>query len=366
MSKIIDNPADVKTGNNSELNFQNRIGKYTEHKKAAMQLGQTYMKTSLPMKEQIKEQLKFCGSMLLFAENPDSKNWELASAIFCRKRLCPLCSWRRSVQIFHNVHEIITHPDFTKHNPEFVMATLTIKNCKAEELPQTLDRLLGAWRMLTVNDRQIFRRSFLGTFRSLEITYNAKEETYHPHIHFLAAVEPGYFKKDNSDYISHERLKEIWSDALNRAPLITAENDVRLVQPESLSATKYLRQDVIESKKTSKEKYLPIDYDPWVHIGRIKKGTKKGVAEVAKYTVKPSEYINRVKVVETLDQCLRRRRLIAYGGIFQELQKKLKLEDEQIDEGFMQYKNPDWFYNDVVRKIMCKWTLQGCYKIEPR
>jgi plasmid rolling circle replication initiator protein Rep len=361
--KIIDNPSDVKSVNNSEINFQKRKEKYTEHKRATMQLSQTYLRTDLPMKEQIKEQLKMCGSMLLFAENPDSKDWELASALFCRKRLCPLCSWRRSVQIFHNVYEIITHPDFTKHNPVFIMGSLTAKNCSAAELPQELSRYLSAWRTLIANERQIFKKAFLGTFRSLEITYNSTKDTYHPHFHFLAAVEPEYFYKNNENYISQDRLINIWKDALNNAPLITSKKDARQIEKDSLSISKTLQRNIVVDKRVIKEKYPPINYEPNVDIRRVKKGTKKGIAETAKYTVKPSSYINRPEVVETLDISLRGRRTISYGGIFKDVHMKLNLEDEQVDEGFTQLKT-EWFNNDIVRKIMLKWTLAGNYQVK--
>jgi plasmid rolling circle replication initiator protein Rep len=338
--------------------------KYNEHKRGAMIVAQTYKKTDLPW--QTARALQQCGKKIIFAQNPDTQKWELAGAMFCQKRLCPLCCWRRSVKTYHNIYDIITDPDFKKTEAEFIMLGLTVENVPGHELSATLDRMMAAWQVLTDNKRQPFRRSFLGTFRALEITYNPKDKEYHPHIHVLAAVKPDYFSKNNPDYVSHKKLIEVWQEALNRAVRIApAETVIRQLDKDTHGAKLDLGPTLQKLEKSIREKYPPIEYRPDVRIEKIKKGTSKGIAEVAKYTVKPGTYANSPEVVEVLDPALRRRRLIAYGGIFQQIYKKLKLEDES-DSDFTKQKAIDVMKNPLIQKIVMTWDFSlGTYKISP-
>ncbi|GHU26640.1 hypothetical protein FACS1894164_18010 [Spirochaetia bacterium] len=123
-----------------------------------------------------------------------------------------MCAWRRSLRVFGNIYAIIGSSAF--EGLRYLFLTLTIRNCDAASLPGTLDLLESAWHQLTRDKRQPFCRSFLGTFRSVEITYNAVEQTYHPHIHVIAAVQESYFSKGNLDYVNHERLMKLWRRVL--------------------------------------------------------------------------------------------------------------------------------------------------------
>jgi plasmid rolling circle replication initiator protein Rep len=328
-----------------------------------MTLAYTYEKTDLPWRFQWAEMLKYCGSKVIYAKDPDSGEWGIAAAMFCQKRLCPLCSWRRSVRTFRNVYQVVTAPEFKK--VQFVFLTMTVKNCSGEELPETLDRIFAAWQILTDNKKQPFRRSFLGTLRSVEITYNRRAGTYHPHIHVLAAVTPGYFRKSNRDYISHEAFREIWTSALNRAVrIIPAETVIRELDRDTFGASLDLGPGVIATKKRLREKYQAIDYAPQVRIEKIKNSTGKAVAEVAKYVVKSADYIDLPEVVQVLDPALRHRRLIAYGGLFKDVRDRLQLEDERIaEEDYPEVTVQELLSNPLVKKVVLEWTFQGAYKI---
>jgi plasmid rolling circle replication initiator protein Rep len=359
MSNLSAKSADVKP----EKNLKKEIERLTKHKRGAMTLAYTYEKTDLPWRFRWAEMLKYCGSRMIYAQDPDSGEWGIAAAMFCQKRLCPLCSWRRSVRTFRNVYQIVTSPECK--NSQFVFLTLTVRNCTGEELPETLDRIIEAWRVLTRDDRQPFRKSFLGTLRSVEITYNRRAKTYHPHIHVLAAVSPGYFKKTNPDYISHKKLREIWVSALDRAVQIApAEKVIRELDRDTHGAKLDLGPNIVATIKEIREKYPPIDYVPQVRIEKIKNSTGKAVAEIAKYTVKPADYIDLPEVVQVLDPALRHRRLIAYGGLFATVRERLKLEDERIaEEDYSEATAHDLLQNPLIKKIALNWTFQGAYKI---
>jgi plasmid rolling circle replication initiator protein Rep len=361
MINISAKPAQVKP----EKKLKDEIEKLTEHKRKTMTLAYTYEKTDLPWRIRWAEMLRYCGKKIIYVQEPESGEWGIAAAMFCQKRLCPLCAWRRTVRTGRNVYWILQEPEFK--DVQFVFLTMTVKNCSGKELPETLDRILSAWNVLTRTEREPFRKSFLGTLRSVEITYNREAGTYHPHIHALVAVSPGYFKKSNPDYISHETLRDIWTDAMNRAGR-TAVTDatIRELDRGTFGARLDLGPVVRTDIKTVREKYPPIDYAPQVRIEKIKNSTGKAVAELAKYCVKPADYIDLPEVVEVLDPALRHRRMIAYGGIFQVARKRLRLEDEEIADGDYQKTTvQELLSNPLIAKIMLDWKFQGTYKIMP-
>jgi plasmid rolling circle replication initiator protein Rep len=351
-----------------ENHFRKNLQKFTEHKRGAMRLAQSYLKTELPWRFEWAGMIQRCGNKMIFEKKLDG-SLSVIAAIFCQKRLCPLCCWRRSLKTYKNIYDIITDEDFKKTNAEFIMLTLTMQNCKPEELPETLDRYFKAWQILTSNERQPFRQSFLGTFRALEITYNQKRKDYHPHFHVLAAVSPDYFKKGNPKYIKHAELRELWQSALNRAKKKVVETStIRQLDEKTFGARFDLGTSLHESKRYRKEHYEKIDYLPEVRIEKIRKGTAKGVAEVAKYTVKPGTYINRPEIVACLDNSLQRRRLIAYGGLFADIRKKLKIQDEPIaDVDYTSQKaTTEVMQNPLIQKIVATWDFSlGAYKISP-
>jgi len=77
-----------------------------------------------------------------------------------------------------------------------------------------------------------------------------------------------------------------------------------------------------------------------IDVRKLKENNKKEIAEVAKYTVKESDYLIRDEfdnidkestdeVVKTLDNALHRKRLISFGFKFKEVHKLLNLDDSE-------------------------------------
>jgi plasmid rolling circle replication initiator protein Rep len=297
-----------------------KISGLRPHKIKAVQMARTFEKTTLEDKDKIALDLRTCGNKVITA-NVNGENVILA-AMFCKRRLCPMCAWRRSERVFGNIHTIINEPEFA--GLKYIFLTLTTRNCTGAELPQTLDQLSSAWQSLVDTKYRPFRKGTLGTFRAIEVTYNPTKDTYHPHIHVLAAVGKDYFKKDNPLYIGHDRLMELWRGALG------------------------------------------VDYDPWVYIEAIKKNKKKqagAIAEVAKYTVKATDLIDRPKVVEVLEPALKGRRLIAYGDLFKKVKARLKLNDEDLAD--VQKFEIDKIIDDpLITKLLLTWNFGAkIYKV---
>jgi plasmid rolling circle replication initiator protein Rep len=225
-----------------------------------------------------------CGSVLTFSVNKETGEQRLHDANFCRERLCPMCSWRRSLKVFHEVSRVMSKAQ--ADNPELVplFLTLTLRNVPGDKLSETLDTVFSGWKRLGGNPGTRFRRIVPGWFRALEVTYNAKSDTFHPHIHAILFVHQDYFKRSSKDYTTTAEWVQMWRRALR------------------------------------------LDYDPVCNIQRVK--GQKALSEVSKYTVKDTDYIRKDpkltdKLVDTLSGALKGRRLYAFGGVLKDVAKTL-------------------------------------------
>lgn len=261
------------------------------------------------------ERTRACGTDLEFKLTPNEM--KLHRANFCKIRLCPMCTWRRSLKIFGQVSKIMDVLEEDDH--DFIFLTLTIKNVSADDLNNALDRLSYAFKKLTLQKK--FKKNILGFFRATEVTYNAEADTFHPHLHCILVVSKTYFH--GGYYIPQYKWVNMWHNA------------------------------------------LAVDYMPSVDVRKINKGknTKKAVAEVSKYTVKMTEYItdNNSKtdyLVDTYDTALARRRLVAFGGLMKDIHKKLKLDDIEDGDLTMTDNTEDEMRQDVQQCILhYKWGI---------
>lgn len=233
--------------------------------------------------------LRNCGTFLEFAVQEDGGK-KLKSMNSCRVRLCPICTWRRSLKVHAHVMRILNAMD---EKYSYLFLTLTVRNCKGDELSAQLDELMGAWHRFA--RRKQFQKAVKGWYRGLEITHNVRldspdYDTFHPHFHCLLAVNNSYFS--SRDYLSQAAWTELWKESLRA------------------------------------------NYTPIVDVRRVKGNTSMAVAEAAKYAVKGSEYIVpedwdlTIDTVRILDHALEQRRLVAFGGNMKELHKELNLDDE--------------------------------------
>jgi plasmid rolling circle replication initiator protein Rep len=193
-----------------------------------------------------------------------------------------------------------------------IFLTLTVKNVPGEELGETLKKMSEGWNRLFTG--RGYKSNFLGWFRAVEVTYNKKDGTYHPHYHVLILAAKEYFT--GRGY----KTTEQWSKAWKRA--------------------------------------ARLDHDPICYVQKVKNKVgadyettgRKAYAEVAKYTVKSSDYIQADPeatdtTVRILAQALAGKRLFAYGGVlkllakqYEEEQKEERKLREDIQEVIVQYR----------------------------
>lgn len=253
-----------------------------------------------------------CGSYLEFAIHKETGDRHLIGADFCRDRLCPMCNWRRSLRVFSDLSEVLSVALSDKFEYVPVFLTMTVKNCSPEQLRSQLVSMTSAWnrfcKILPV------KRAFCGWFRCLEITYNRKSNTMHPHFHVVMLAKKDYFT--SPDYLSIHKIVAFWRQALQ------------------------------------------VDYDPICHIKRVRPksnksdGIRDAVLEVAKYAVKDTDYLDEFNddltdyLVDNLAVGLNGARLIAYGGVLKKIAAQLKVAESIDDFGKTRdiIQNEDYVY----------------------
>lgn len=249
------------------------------------------------------DRLKECARFLKFTVDENDTR-RLVSSNSCRVRLCPVCAWRRSLKCFRDTMRIVDYINEHYDNMQYVFITLTVRNCKADELDDTIDKLFYSFNKLS--KRKEFKSAYKGYVRNAEVTHNvdAKSksyDTFHPHLHILACVSKSYFNSRCDDYISKKKLKRLWADCLE----ITDEEYRKNLQ---------------------------------VDIKRVKGNTSDAVAECSKYAAKSSDYVIAddfdltVNTVRALDSALANRRLCTYALLFKDVKKILNISDVDDDD----------------------------------
>lgn len=303
------------------------------------------------------DRLCSCGCHLRFNLYSDGNGGimkKIKNAESCRVRLCPLCSWRRSIKIQAHMRKILDYMA-QNGNYEFILVTLTVPNCEGSDLSDTITHLMKSFQRLS--QTKAFRKAVVGWYRGLEITHNLAKykfrwskrkgkkvrvyiydengeripntsfDTYHPHFHLVLAVKKSYFT--SRDYISHDKWLEMWRNATRNYDI--TQVDVRKIKPKNSDLqTGSSFADMIMS----------------------------AVLEVAKYTVKSEDYVNpndwdmSCKSVAVLDPALHNRRLVAYGGIMKDIHEKLNLDDEIDGDLIEDGETPN---SDPIGEVCAVW-----------
>ncbi|MCE2250294.1 protein rep, partial [Streptococcus thermophilus] len=154
----------------------------------------------LQYKKTFVERVISCGDTLQFIQNQDG-NLKLYQAYFCKNKLCPMCNWRRSMKYSYQTSRIVDEAIKQSPKGRFLFLTLTVKNVEGKALNSTISQLTKSFDRLF--KRAKVQRNLLGYLRSVEVTHNENDNTYHPHIHVLMMVRPSYFQS-KKDYITQK------------------------------------------------------------------------------------------------------------------------------------------------------------------
>lgn len=326
-----------------------------------------------------------CGTWLKFWQTTD--DFKLINARFCKVPYCPMCQFRRSLKWRAKFLGALPNIQAQYPTHKWIFLTLTVKNCQIQNLRETIKGMNTAWARLS----KLVNFPLDGAIKSLEITriwdwydgdhnflgrhgvtwwYRQKDadkhlwiaeptDEVHPHFHILGMVQASYFT--GRGYIKQEQWSEMWRQSLR------------------------------------------IDYDPIVHIERVKSkkgkniiptleeigekeiqnfddGMIKGLCETLKYTVKEQdllgtfckdEDINSDWLKELTEQLYLLRR-VEYRGVLKEFGKEVEkslenlidIEEEKEKEVPEEGKEITAFWSRKLKRylISVKDDLKTCDK----
>lgn len=239
------------------------------------------------------------------------------NARLCRDRFCPICSWRLSMRRFANMMQIVQGLRERYPEAEWQFVTLTLENCQPRALRDTIDEMARAWNCIW-SRKTTKKMPILGWARSLEITYNAKSRTFHPHYHVLVLWADAYSPSE------HEQkwLERAWMDTIK----IRTHHDAQ-------------DSTMVRSKG---RQMVPSIYDQTEDDAQT---VLTAVLETYKYSIKSKEMQEMpLGVFQLLDELLKGRRMVAFGGAVKDFAKEIGLtsmeavsaDDESDDPGIKQ------------------------------
>jgi plasmid rolling circle replication initiator protein Rep len=274
---------------------------WDQHRGEADDVAGVYAASPIGRHHRYGDRVAQCSQILGFAARPllpgardppgktSKQKLKLTKAWFCRVRHCPVCQWRRSLMWQAKVYRAL--PRLVADFPQvrFLFITLTVRNCPVQVLRQQLILMGRAWARLT--ELKIWPA--IGWVRSLEIT-RGRDGGAHPHYHTLLMVQPEYFR---AGYLKQREWADLWQRCLRieYRPIV----DVRVVNPDHRMLE---RQKVVVA-----------------HIWGA-------LAEVLKYSIKPSDMIHDHEWFLTLVDQVWKMRAVAIGGV---LKKYLKERDKE-------------------------------------
>ena len=299
-----------------------RVKPWRLHKQTTEKLAECYVFIGWDKKA---DNVQRCASHLEFLRcTTDEKHHsKLVDANFCRDRMCSQCQWRKSIRQFGVAvkvgHELRRRErEAGKPESQFIFLTLTIPNVPLEKLSDAIDELFGGWKRLY--ERKEVKKIMLGYHRALEISYNAKTNTFHPHIHAAIVVSPTYFA--GHTYIKRDRWLEMWREVM-RMPEIT-QVDVRKIRGKK-------GQDEITSGFAEACKYSLKYWASTLTEEEQKRIKKKAKAAGVDFGMEGHIWLRNTleetaNVVGNLVNALHNRRLVQFGGVLRDIKRELKLK----------------------------------------
>ena len=251
-----------------------------------------------------------CGDFCMFLATKDYDKTKLYTANFCHNRFCPMCAKRKALKDMVAL-DCMTKWILEKQERRFIFLTLTVPNVCADALDSKIREMNKAFHKLT--RRNSFEKAVKGYVKKLELTYNKKADSYHPHFHVLLSVSKGYFSNMNQ-YVKRDKWLSEWQAVMNDTDI--TQVDIRAFR-----------------ENNGKE--------------------QKAILELAKYIAKDSEYMISDNAFITFYNSLHKKRSFTFGGDFKEA-RDLYLNKELVE--YLKADNTVWYW-----LLTFGWT-QGKYK----
>lgn len=132
--------------------------------------------------------IRQCCESILYAAPTSSGRDPLIFIASCNSRFCTACAIRRSLLRSHQAAFVASR---AAHAGHLTHAVFTVPNCKAEDLRRDLLRLKAAFHRLLGSGGGGQTKPLppfhqvSGWMYSVEVTYNSRAASFHPHIHAL-------------------------------------------------------------------------------------------------------------------------------------------------------------------------------------
>ena len=132
---------------------------------------------------------------------------------FCRDRLCPICTWRRSRKLTQRLGCIIAACEREYHS-RYIFLTLTVRNVPWSELAEQIKIIMSSWDRFGKRLRRA--AAVTGWVKTIEVTRSKERGDAHPHLHILMQVPPEYFDETSPLYMRHRKddLIDQWQQCL--------------------------------------------------------------------------------------------------------------------------------------------------------
>lgn len=255
------------------------------------------------------ERLEKCGNFLLFQTNADKNKFLLSGGNFCNNRFCPTCAWLKAKKTAFKLLELLKVVEHCE-NKRFLFVTLTVPNCKGEDLDYTIKFINASFQRLS--QRKAIKKMNSGFIRKLEVTYNEERNDYHPHLHLIFSVNKSYFK-DTKIYITHAKLLELWQESTRNKNI--TQVDIRPCRMNSI----------------------------------------KEILEIATYSTKFKDLLNCKEVFDYFYLGLKGKQIIVYSGIFKKYKKLLELNEIELDE----IEELAKLREETLYEILYLWNLES-------
>ncbi len=232
----------------------------------------------------------------------------VAVPIGCNHRLCPLCNAARLEHYRGPARDLLG----AMENPSFL--TLTIPNVRTLT-KKTFSDIRGWWKQMQRSSPSFLR----GGIYSIEVTYNRKDQTWHPHLHILFdAPWPTRGMARNAFLLMKKTLEFDW--------LRITSSQARKV----FRRNEYQRWS-LEAAKQERGSDWNLKFRRVIDIRPVKNGDG-AVYEVIKYISKTNRFLDLPEAVETYLRAVRGVRVLQTFGSFYNFKMEAPVTKAEIEE----------------------------------
>ena len=294
-----------------------KFGKWTEKKQKNVKISDKMIDAGFKKRGYL---MRECGTFLQYKVCPDCGKSFISSANLCRDRLCPTCAWRLSLKRFAEmcqVMNILSEEDLACAG----FLTLTVKNCKPENLRYTIQKMNEDWNRMLAGRK--IKHLLAGWAKSLEITYNEKTNTFHPHFHIIVLF---------NDFLGEGETNKFFRKAWSKASRLPYEpiTDFRLIDSAE------------ESIASDGEKVY------------------NAILETFKYSVKSDELEEMpLQTFREFVLAVQGLRFVSFGGIIKNARKDLGIKDNEgaDEENEIELSREHCTCGAELMKIVCEWSF---------